>query len=77
MSDGQDIAVPELPSYPRDVPARFELRQGKLGPYFYDKHGGCDMPLDEVLSTLNRYALRKAQLTWYVATYGEPTEQAR
>lgn len=64
--------VPELPAYPRDVANRYELRQGKYGPYFRDVVNCYDMPLDEVLNTLNRYALRKAQLTWYVATYGEP-----
>lgn len=61
-------------TYPRDLPPRFELRQGKFGPYFYDTFGACDMPLSEVLATLNRYNLRKAQLTWYVGKYGEPTE---
>ncbi len=64
-------------SYPRSVEDRFELRQGKFGPYFHDKcGGGFDMPLAVVLDTLNRYALRKAQLTWYVATYGEPKTEA-
>jgi hypothetical protein len=58
--------------YPRDVPPRFELRQGKYGPYFHDTHNNFDMPLSEVLNTLNRYQLRKAQLTWYVSAYGEP-----
>lgn len=74
MSDAYDYGPPpELPTYPRDVPPRYELRTGKFGPYFHDTSGrGFDMPLSEVLNTLNRYALRKAQLTWYVATYGEP-----
>lgn len=67
-----ELPVPELPEYPRGVADRFELRQGKWGPYFHDKSGGFDMPLHEVLITLNRYALRNAQLTWHVTTYGEP-----
>lgn len=59
--------------YPRDVAPRYELRTGKFGPYFHDTRGsGWDMPLQEVLNTLNRYALRKAQLTWFVETHGEP-----
>ncbi len=35
---------------------RFELRQGKFGPYFHDteRGGGFDMPLDHVLDKLNR-----------------------
>lgn len=58
--------------YPRDVPPRFELRQGKFGPYFHDTRSNFDMSLSEVLDTLNRYQLRKEQLTWYVSAYGEP-----
>lgn len=64
------------PAYPTDVPNRYELRVGKFGPYFHDTRGsGFDMPLQEVLSTLNRYALRKTQLTWFVGVYGEPEQQ--
>lgn len=59
-------------AYPRAVRQRYELRHGKFGPYFHDTRNGYDMPLDEVLNTLNRYALRKAQLTWFVGEYGEP-----
>lgn len=63
-----------LVPYPREVKPRYELRIGKFGPYFHDRRGsGYDMPLDEVLNTLNRYALRKEQLRWYVETYGEPS----
>lgn len=57
--------------YPTSVPPRFELRQGKFGPYFHDTRSNFDMPLEEVLATLNRYALRKAQLTWYVSAFGD------
>lgn len=72
MAHDEQYPAPDIPAYPRNVSDRYELRQGKWGPYFHDKQGGWDMPLQEVLDTLNRYALRKAQLTWYVATYGEP-----
>lgn len=60
-------------AYPQAMPPRFELRHGKWGPYFHDLRGGHDMPLKDVLATLNRYALRKAQLTWFVGQYGDPT----
>ena len=61
--------------YPESVPPRYELRQGKWGPYFHDTSGsGFDMPLAEVLSTLNRYALRKAQLAWYVSAFGDQSK---
>lgn len=63
---------PDPAGYPRNVPDRYEVRQGKWGMYFHDREHGYDMPLAHVLDTLNRYALRKAQLTWYVAAYGEP-----
>lgn len=63
-------------TYPLSVPDRYELRVGKFGPYFHDTRGsGYDMPLQEVLNTLNRYALRKAQLTWMIGTHGEPERQ--
>lgn len=65
MSDAQ--------KYPTSVPPRFELRQGKFGPYFHDTRGNVDMPLERVLETLNRYALRQAQLAWYVTTFGDQT----
>ena len=63
--------------YPRNMPPRFELRQGKFGPYFHDVVNGYDMPLQEVPNTLNRYALRKEQLTWYVSAYGEPRDPSK
>ena len=62
---------PKQQPYPRFLPDRYEIRNGKFGPYFHDKRGAVDMPLLEVLATLNRYALRKDQLRWYVETYGE------
>ncbi len=63
-------------TYPCEVTNRYELRVGKWGPYFHDTRGnGYDMPLQDVLKTLNRYALRKAQLTWFVGAFGEPEKQ--
>lgn len=71
----EDFTYADGCTYPLSVPDRYELRVGKFGPYFHDTRGsGCDMPLQEVLNTLNRYALRKAQLTWFVGVYGEPSE---
>ena len=58
-------------SYPFAVDDRFELRSGKFGQYFFDKENNIDLPLWMVLDKLNRYALRKAQLAWYVTEYGE------
>lgn len=59
--------------YPTMIsPDRYELRNGKWGAYFYDNERNIDMPLDEVLNTLNRYSLRKEQLTWFVTKYGDP-----
>lgn len=60
-------------AYPQKVRQRYELRHGKFGPYFHDTRSGYDMPLGDVLDTLNRYALRKAQLTWFVGEFGDPT----
>ncbi len=60
-------------AYPVDVADRYELRHGKWGPYFHDKIRGYDMPLEIVLNELNLYALRKKQLTWFVAKHGDPT----
>ncbi len=62
-------------SYPTDVADRYELRTGKWGPYFHDRERDVDLPLQEVLNTLNRYGLRKAQLTWFVAKHGDPTTE--
>lgn len=59
--------------YPEAISPRYELRHGKFGPYFHDKRGNFDVPLEDVLATLNLYALRKAQLTWFVGEYGDPT----
>ena len=60
----EDFKYADGATYPLDVPQRYELRVGKFGPYFHDtRGGGFDMPLEEVLNTLNRYALHKAQLT--------------
>ena len=49
---------------------RFELRNGKFGPYFHDRdrggHDGYDMPLEDVLKKLNRleeYTRRLARLS--------------
>ena len=65
------MTQPKQQPYPRFLPDRYEIRNGKFGPYFHDKRGAVDMPLVDVLATLNRYALRKDQLRWYVETYGE------
>lgn len=59
--------------YPEVIAHRYELRHGKFGPYFHDLRSGYDMPLQEVLNTMNRYALRKAQLAWFVGEFGDPT----
>ena len=67
------MTQPKQQPYPRFLPDRYEIRNGKFGPYFHDKRGAVDMPLLEVLATLNRYALRKDQLRWYVETYGGPS----
>lgn len=70
---GEDFKYADGCAYPLDVQQRYVLRNGRWGPYFVDtRGGGHDMPLQEVLDTLNRYALRKAQLTWFVGMYGEP-----
>ena len=72
----EDFKYADGATYPLDVGRRYELRNGKFGPYFHDTRGsGFDMPLSEVAATLNRYALRKAQLTWFVGVYGEPEKQ--
>lgn len=72
----EDFKYADGCTYPLDVQQRYVLRSGKWGPYFVDTRGGCHaLPLDEVLQTLNRYALRKAQLTWFVGMYGEPEKQ--
>lgn len=73
----EDFKYADGATYPTDVPTRYELRNGKFGPYFHDtRASGYDMPLSEVLNTLNRYALRKSQLTWFVGVYGEPVAAA-
>lgn len=59
--------------YPENIADRYELRSGQYGPYFRDKNSGTDLSLQAVLNTLNLYALRKAQLTWFVTKYGDPT----
>lgn len=71
--DWKDFVHKPGVGYPTHVRDRYELRHGKWGPYFHDLRGGHDMPLSAVLNTLNQYALRKAQLTWFVGEHGDPT----
>lgn len=71
MSDKSGKRKVKADEYPREVPERYEVRTGKWGQYFYDKERNCDLPLSDVLRRLELYELRKAQLRWYVKTYGE------
>jgi hypothetical protein len=72
----EDLTYADGCIYPLSGPDRYELRCGKYGPYFHDTRGsGHDMPLQQVLDTLNRYALRKAQLAWMIGVHGEPEKQ--
>lgn len=52
MADGKNTDMDAFRS------TRFELRNGKWGAYFHDTErggsDGSDLPLDEVLSKLNR-----------------------